>query len=415
MKIGYACLTVGIENANYKSCTLKNANKDNILKIIEFNLNTLDRVIEYNIENNIKLFRISSDIVPFASLPINKVKWWDIYSQKLLKIGRKIIDNNIRVSMHPGQYTVLNSYKEDVVLRAVADLKYHCQFLDSLGVNSQHKLILHIGGVYDNKEEAINRFMENYLKLDDNIKKRLVIENDDKSYNICEVLDIGKKLNIPVVYDNLHNAINYCDINKSDDYWIKECSSTWGKYDGDQKIHYSQQDQNKQTGSHSKTIIAKEFINFYNKINSTNLDIMLEVKDKNLSAVKCNNCLLKETDNIVNEWEKYKLLILEASPEIYQEISMLLLEKNIDKITFYSLIEQALEEEKNIENSIKALLHIWSIFKGISAKEEIQFKNNIEKYKQGKISIKLLKNNIKKIAVKYNCTNIIDCYYFKLN
>ena len=181
MRIGYACLTVGVRDTNFRTCILKNASEENLLDIIEHNLNSLEKIVDYNIENNIKLFRISSDIIPFGSSPANSLEWWNIFNERFLSIGKKIKEAGIRVSMHPGQYTVLNSPIEDVVYRAVKDLEYHNIFLDSLNVNKENKIILHIGGVYGDKESAVNRFIENYKLLDPKIKDRLVIENDDKS------------------------------------------------------------------------------------------------------------------------------------------------------------------------------------------------------------------------------------------
>ena len=81
--------------------------------------------------------------------------------------------------MHPGQYTVLNSLSESVVENAVDDLKYHAYFLDCLGMDESCKIVQHIGGVYGDKKQAINRFIVNYKRLDESIKKRLIIENDD--------------------------------------------------------------------------------------------------------------------------------------------------------------------------------------------------------------------------------------------
>ncbi len=151
MKIGYACLTMGVPETNFRSCTLKNANRKTLLNIIEYNLNSLENIIEYNIKNNIRLFRISSGLIPFGSSIINDISWWDVFSFKLCSIGKKIKNSGMRVSMHPGQYTVLNSPKKDVVKRAIEDLNYHNRVLDSLGVDIDNKIILHIGGVYNNK------------------------------------------------------------------------------------------------------------------------------------------------------------------------------------------------------------------------------------------------------------------------
>lgn len=152
MSIGYACLTIGVPNTNLKSCTAKNANEEKLLELISHNLNSLENIIEYNIKNNIKLFRISSDLIPFGSSPINTLSWWEIFSSQFSEIGKKIKTSGMRVSMHPGQYTVLNSPNIEVVDRAIDDLNYHTKVLDSIGVGSEHKIVLHIGGVYNDKK-----------------------------------------------------------------------------------------------------------------------------------------------------------------------------------------------------------------------------------------------------------------------
>lgn len=170
MKIGYACLTIGVLNANLKSCTAKSANDEKLIEVTENNLKSLHNIIKYNIENNIKLFRISSDLIPFGSSPLNNLPWWDIFGEEFAKIGKEIRKNSIRVSMHPGQYTVLNSTSEDVVKRAMTDLNYHNKVLDCLGVNEESKIVLHIGGVYNDKKSAIKRFIDNYALLENGIK-----------------------------------------------------------------------------------------------------------------------------------------------------------------------------------------------------------------------------------------------------
>lgn len=418
MSIGYACLTVGVLNTDMKSCVIRNASQDRLLDLIAHNLNSLENIIDYNISNDIKLFRISSDLIPFASNPVNMLPWWDIFVSKFSDIGEKIRNSGMRVSMHPGQYTILNSPYEDVVKRAIKDLNYHATVLDSLGLGMKHKIVLHIGGVYGDKKQAIKRFIENYNMLDDKVKNRLVIENDDKSYSICDVLEIGMELNIPVVYDNLHNATNPCHNQKSDSLWIDECSKTWREKDGNQKIHYSQQDVSKKPGAHSSTIEINEFMNFYNSINSKDIDIMLEVKDKNLSAVKCINCISEgKTIKILEiEWSKYKYNVLEKSPNDYLEIKKLLREKNYyPVIDFYNMIENALQKETVIGNSINAALHVWGYFKkNASYNEKKKFYNSIEMYKKGKVSINSIKNQMWKMAVKYEQTYLLNSYYFAM-
>jgi UV DNA damage endonuclease len=416
MSIGYACLTIGVQNTNLKSSIAKNINEEKLLNLISFNLNSLENIIDYNIENDIKLFRISSDLIPFGSSPINNISWEKIFFSEFNKIGEKIRKSNMRVSMHPGQYTVLNSPNVEVVNRAIEDLNYHTKVLDTLGVVSEHKIVLHIGGVYNDKEQAMERFINNYSLLGNNVKERLVIENDDKSYNINEVLEIGKKLNIPVIFDNLHNEINSYDKEKSDKYWIDKCKETWKEKDGYQKIHYSQQNPLKKIGSHSNTIRINEFIKFYESLDREDVDIMLEVKDKNLSAVKCINAVSQDNKikRLEEEWAKYKYTILENSPSNYLEIRKLLKDKSdYPFLKFYNLIEEAMEMEINLGNSLNALMHVWGYFKNkADEKEKKSFLKSLEDFKQEKISIGTAKKKLWKMAVKYNEVYLLNSYYF---
>ncbi|MDD2495457.1 MAG: UV DNA damage repair endonuclease UvsE [Tissierellia bacterium] len=416
MKIGYACKTVGVSNTDMKSCTLKNASSERITEITKHNLHVLNNIIDYNINNNINLFRISSDLIPFGSSEINDVKWWEIFSKELSLIGDKIKSSNMRVSVHPGQYTVLNSNNNDVVRRAIDDLTYHTRILDSLGLNSQHKMILHIGGAYNNKKLAIERFIENYKKLDDNIKYRLVIENDDKIYNIEEVLDIGIKLDIPVIFDNLHHEINNVNNICSEKYWIEQCKSTWKKEDGNQKIHYSQQAENKRIGSHSDTIGIKDFMTFFNMLDRDDIDIMLEVKDKNLSCVKCINCTDFNIKIIAleKEWSKYKYNVLERSHSDYIKIRNLLKNKeDFNAVSFYTLLEKGLKSQGDIGSLVNGALHVWGYFKNkTSEKEKHNFFKYLENFQQQKSNINPVKNYLNKLAQKYNEDYLLKSYYF---
>ncbi len=416
MKIGYACLTIGVANTELKTCLLKNASDEKLTELTRHNLNALDTMIDYNINNDIKLFRISSAIIPFGSSPINQISWWKIFEKSLKKIGKKINKSGMRVSMHPGQYTVLNAADENVVDQAIRDLNYHACFLDSLGVGTEHKIILHIGGIYNNKKQAIKRFLKNYDRLEERVKKRLVIENDDKSYHIKDVLEIGKALDIPVVFDNLHHQLNPCDENKGDLFWIDECQTTWKDTDGNQKIHYSQQHPEKKRGAHSKTIKINEFMEFYQALENRKPDIMLEVKDKNLSAIKCNNCITtkKEINRLEYEWSKYKYAILERSPLDYLEIRKLLNNKDAYPcIDFYNIIENSFQKETTIGNSVNVAQHIWGYFRTMALPSEKKyFLKLLERYEKGEVSIKKIKKNLWKMAVKYEQNYLLDSYYY---
>ena len=417
MNIGYACITEGLENTSMKKCLLKNVTVPLLISTIEHNLNSLERQIDYNITNSIKLFRISSDLIPFGSSKINDLKWQVIFKDKLNKIANKIRDNDVRVSMHPGQYTVLNSLTDTTVQNAVLDLEYHTLVLDSLQTDSSCKIILHVGGVYNNKEQAMKRFIANSSKLSHAVRRRLVIENDDKSYNIQDVLDISAITKIPVVYDNLHNFLNPTDIKLSDSEWINLCRKTWTESDGKQKIHYSQSNPNKKNGSHSNTIMIDEFLSFYKKLNQ-DIDIMLEVKDKNISAIKCINCTANKVNiaTIEKEWRRYKYLVLSKSHTGYTKIRELLKTFDSEKvIIFYHLIEHNLSLPEDLGNQINAAQHVWGYFKKIATtKEKLHFSKLLQDYQANKIKLTRIKNYLYKLTDKYQIQYLMESYYFYL-
>lgn len=417
MSIGYACTTIGVPYTDLRSCILRNACEIKLNELIDCNINTLNNIIDYNIDNNIKLFRISSDIIPFGSSPANQLKWWELYKDKLRLLGKKIKDNNIRVSMHPGQYTILNSTSSDVIDRAIEDLIYHYRFLECLDTDNTSKIVIHIGGVYGDKQLSMDRFCNVFKDLDKSIKDRIIIENDDKFYNVKDVLNISDKLNIPVVYDNLHNAINPYDMTLNDSYWIEECSKTWKATDGMQKMHYSEQDTLRRLGSHARSINTDKFLAFYEIVKDRDIDIMLEVKDKNLSAVKCINLTSNYSiNNLEKEWARYKYKILEKSHQDYLKIRQLLKDKSLYPAKeLYSIIDNALKKDITINSSLNAINHVKGYFKSVANTKEIQYLDKlIGNYLENKVSLIAVKNHLLRLSYKYNIDYLIKSYYFYL-
>ncbi|WKY43637.1 UV DNA damage repair endonuclease UvsE [Eubacteriaceae bacterium ES2] len=417
MRIGYACQAIAVPGSKMNSCQLKNASPERLLALAENNLQALDTLISYNIKNSIRLFRISSDLIPFGSSVAANICWEKIFSDQLVSIGQRILNSGMRVSMHPGQYTVLNSPDETVVTRAVEDLYYHAKVLDSMNLGNEHKIILHLGGVYGNKKQAIKRFISHYNALSSAVKRRLVIENDDRMYTIKDALEVSSAIGIPVVFDNLHNTINPSDQNISDNDLIKLCSQTWGEDDGPQKIHYSQQHPEKNPGAHSQSIRISPFLAFYRTLSDQNIDIMLEVKDKNLSALKCVNCTSKIGIFVLeNEWAHYKYCILERSPVYYQKIRLLLNNKNsYPALEMYQMIEASFDLPITSGNGINAAQHVWGYFKKIASEAEaIRFSVLQKNFYKDEIKIAVIKRFLFRLAVKYQINYLLDGYYFYL-
>lgn len=408
VRIGYACTPVMLPYRTSRAIVLKNFNEVKFNECTSANLSDLKHILEWNVKNNIYMFRISSDIIPFGSHPVNTLNWQETFKTELKALGNFIIKNNIRVSMHPGQYTILNSINEDVVNNSIADLEYHCNFLDALGVDSSHKLIIHVGGVYGNKPLAISNFISNYAKLSTSIKNRLVLENDDKNYTIEEVLSICNRLNMPAVFDNLHHKLNPCLMGFHD--ILTEVSKTWSTKDGSVKVHYSDQDYNKKNGSHSKFIDTKNFMSYISLIKDYNMDIMLEVKDKELSALKCINLINDKPSSLkYSIWAKYKYSVMEKNYSCYKLCSKLV-NSNASLKDIYEAIDKALELPFNEGNFINTAEHVYGYVKtNVNLKEKEKFFKLLSSPLENSVK---LKNHLKKLCKKYNSTYINESYYF---
>lgn len=419
MKIGYACLVVGVPETDMKTTRKANATPERLAELIKHNLTAMENMLDYNIKNGIRFYRISSDIIPFGSdYETNQLDWLSLFKDDFKRLAKKIARYDMRVSMHPGQYTVLNSKDAGVVERAIDDLTYHTDFLDALEVDSSHKIVLHIGGVYGDKASAMDRFVETYKTLSPAIKKRLIIENDDRLYTIEDVLAVSHRTGAPVVYDNLHNACNPSDPTKTDADWIEIAQKTWQPEDGPMKIHYSQQRENGRVGAHTATIFIEPFMAFYHSVAPLGVDIMLEVKDKNLSAIKAHlaTAAKPEMKNIEKEWARYKYFVLSKSPQHYQAIRTLLKDKTVYPVLeFYRLIEEALlmEPQQNIEQN--AVEHVWGHLKNLATeKEKAQFQKLKDKWLADGVKTQRVKNWMRQLAVKYQEPYLLQSLYFEL-
>ncbi len=298
MKIGYTALnwTIGCNGA--KTFRLKSYSHEKFIETAENNLDCLLTMLKFNVENDLFFFRITSRLIPFASHPIMDFDWIDYFKDNFKEISEFIYENNIRISMHPGQFIVINSKDPEVFKRGLNELKYHSEVFDILKLDSTAKMQVHVGGVYEDKEGSIERFIERYRSLNKNIKKRLVIENDDKSYSLSECMEISKKTNIPVLFDYFHHELN--NNGESLEECFKNFTKTWKAKDGIPLVDYSSQKPEKSKGTHIESIDMNHFRKFLKETGNFDFDVMLEIKDKETSALKAVDILRKDKRFIKN-------------------------------------------------------------------------------------------------------------------
>ena len=293
VRLGYACITNCINDSSSSPYTyseyLKDGDIDKLDRVIISNLKSLNNIIDYNIKNNIHFYRISSKIIPLATKDDVKFDYTNKYKSYYDTIGKKISDSKMRVDFHPDQFCVLNSVKSVVVSNSVKILEYHYNLLNMLNVNDKI-LILHVGSSTFGKENSISRFINNFNKLPIYLRKCIAIENDDKVFNVNDVLKISKVTSIPIVLDYHHHLCNKSDFSFADIF------NSWGN--SRVKMHFSSPKNKRDYRSHNEYINGDDFINFIEilKKYDRDIDIMLEAKGKDNSLFRLVRYIKYKTD-----------------------------------------------------------------------------------------------------------------------
>ena len=301
VRLGYVALSKALDDVTtsstitYTNYINKNYNTSKLLEITKNNLDSLYEIIKYNVKNNFHFYRLTSKLVPLATHDKVDFDYITPLLDEYKKIGKLINDNNIRVDTHPDQYAVLNSMDSKIVRNTVEILEYHYKIMDAIGIKDKI-IILHVGSSACGKKASITRFINNFNKLPDHIKKCIAVENDDKVYNIKDVLELCHKINVPMVLDYHHFICN----NEKEDIndYLKEIIDTWdGKLP---KMHFSSPKSKlkKEFRSHSDYINKECFIKFINilKKQDKDIDIMLEAKAKDDAVSRLVRYLKYETN-----------------------------------------------------------------------------------------------------------------------
>lgn len=215
LKIGYCCLNMDLRELGIftsRTCRLDTVKKNGIeyvYKLAHQNLQDLAVILKWNYENNIFLYRMSSEIFPFATHPdYTNIYNTDQFSESLQNIGFLAKKYNQRLTFHPGQHCVVASNRQCVVDNAIVDIDFHAKIMDIMGLDDNGVIVIHGGSKQDGKDVALERFKSNFINLSKSSQKRLVLENCETMYSIEDLLPLCTELNIPIVIDYHHHNIN---------------------------------------------------------------------------------------------------------------------------------------------------------------------------------------------------------------
>lgn len=283
IRIGYVGVNTLLPSAS-RTFRLANYSEERMLAVARENLAALRTILEWNRDNGVALFRITSNLIPFASSTINSGSWRTALAEEFRELGRFIRRHGMRVSMHPGQYAVLNTPHPEIFQSTLRELDYHLHVLLLMGLNADHKIILHGGGAYGDKRSALGVLEQRIRKLPAALRQRLVLENDERVFTAADILAACRATGTPAVFDVFHHSVLQSFPGLSAREIILLFTPTWGGLR--QKVHYSDQEPSKGPGAHSATIDVAAFGTLLHAVRGLELDIMLEVKDKQASLLK---------------------------------------------------------------------------------------------------------------------------------
>ena len=270
--------------------TLETKGVDHLKEKILQNLQDILTMIDWNEENGVRVLRLSSELFPHKSNPKAEDYNFDFAKDLLRQVGDKARSLSHRLTFHPGQYNVIGSPNENVVNNTKLDLGYHAEVLDLMGMGDNSVMVIHGGGTYKDKPATIDRWCENYMKMPEHIRRRLVLENCEKNFSIEDCLEISDRVNVPVVLDTHHYEC-YCLLHPKESFqhpsvYIERILETWTRRGIKPKFHVSEQGTGK-CGHHSDFIeVIPDYLMDIPEKYGIEIDIMIEAKMKEQAIFK---------------------------------------------------------------------------------------------------------------------------------
>ncbi len=294
--IGYCCIPLGCNQGKKKKeqvlvnrsmvrKTFDSKGLPYVSELVILNLIDTLKVLDWNIKNNIYIYRMSSDSFPWMSeYMFDELPNFKTISKLLQDIGNKVKSNDMRVSYHPGPFNVLGSTRQDVIYKAVSELDQHAYLMDLMGLeqSTYYPINIHVGTTQPSREVAAKKFCESFNLLSDSCKKRLTVENDDSpnQYSVKMLYDwIHKEIGIPIVFDQHH--FNYGPQDQTMEEALKLAHSTWNTR---QLTHMS----SSKLIEDMKGVATAHADYIYEEIQTFGLDfdVEIEAKAKDLAVLK---------------------------------------------------------------------------------------------------------------------------------
>lgn len=283
MRIGYPGRNLTLDLPAPPPLRPETYTPDRFTEVVAANLDGIMATLRWNLTHGILYWRLNPYTVPLATHPVIDVDWSATFTEQLGEIGAFVRQHGMRLTVHPGQYIRLTSPDPDVVQRSVAELSHHATLFDLMGLDGTHKVQIHTGVPGDDKAAAIDRFVAAWHDLPHTVRDRIAIENDERLFSLADNLLIHARTGVPLVFDTFHHSL--FNIGESLTEALDLVMPTWEGH-GPAMVDYSTQDPAKQLGAHAATIDTADFTRILPNLRRYDLDVMLEIKDKETSALE---------------------------------------------------------------------------------------------------------------------------------
>lgn len=276
---------------------------------LRWSIEAMHGVLDYLERHGIGMYRMTAALAPYGTHPDLPQFHRQVTEagEELAGLGARARASGIRLSTHPSQYIVLNSEDPGVRAAAIRDVELQAEILDVMGLSPEAVVVLHVGGAAGGYAAAMDRFLEGFERLSQRARDRLVIENDDRTFALCHVLELHKRTGLRVVWDILHHHCNDPD-GIPDREALELALATWP--DGVRpKIHFSSpktamEERRRRVGrkverswvlpqlrAHADVIDPIAFEAFLRDAAGLDFDVMLEAKAKDLALLRLRDQL----------------------------------------------------------------------------------------------------------------------------
>ena len=292
MNLGYACINMSMgkkvtTNRSMVKRTFEARGLDYVSELTLLNSRDIIKILEWNRLNGIKLFRLSSELIPWGDgLDLTQLKDYKEIKFELKRAGDFAKFWGMRINSHPGPFNVLPSPNESVIQKTIADLELHGKIFDMMGLSKTpyNNINIHCNGVYGDKKSAMDRFIQNFKKLSPSVRKRLTLENDDKAsmYSVKDLMYIHERTGIPIVFDYHHHQ--FCTGGLTEEEALKLAATTWPE-GITPEVHYSESKALHENNPKEKPQAHSTYINELPNTYGMDVDIMVEAKGKELAIL----------------------------------------------------------------------------------------------------------------------------------